>query len=51
MTYVDQVVKFIESNTGGAQLGAASSNAGFVDPFTGTSRRLSCQTTEADVLV
>ncbi|KAI5451503.1 hypothetical protein NCC49_001806 [Naganishia albida] len=38
MTYVDQVVKFIESNTGGAQLGAASSNAGFVDPFTGGSR-------------
>ncbi|KAJ9098047.1 hypothetical protein QFC19_006482 [Naganishia cerealis] len=36
MTYVDQVVKFIESNTGGASLGDGnSSTAGYVDPFTG----------------
>lgn len=35
MSYVDQVVKFIESNTGGAQLGATSNDGGFADPFTG----------------
>jgi hypothetical protein len=36
MTYVDQVVKFIESNTGGVSLGSGSSGAaGYVDPFTG----------------
>jgi hypothetical protein len=45
MSYVDQVVKFIESNTGGAQLGAASSSAGFVDPFTGESNQLWLNTT------
>ncbi|KAJ9116223.1 hypothetical protein QFC24_006814 [Naganishia onofrii] len=39
MTYVDQVVKFIESNTGGVSLGSGSSApAGYVDPFTGGSR-------------
>ncbi|KAJ9121468.1 hypothetical protein QFC22_002084 [Naganishia vaughanmartiniae] len=39
MTYVDQVIKFIESNTGGVSLGSGSSAAaGYVDPFTGGSR-------------
>jgi phospholipase A-2-activating protein len=32
-SYIDQVVKFIEQNTAGQQLGAGSSD--YVDPFTG----------------
>lgn len=34
--YIDEVVKFIEANTGGATLGTGSSE--FVDPYTGASR-------------
>lgn len=32
-SYIDQVVKFIEQNTAGQQLGTGSSD--YVDPFTG----------------
>ncbi|KAH9043072.1 WD40-repeat-containing domain protein [Lactarius pseudohatsudake] len=35
LSYVDQVVQFIEKNTGGVNLGG---NEEFVDPFTGTTR-------------
>lgn len=37
MSHVDQVVKFIEANTAGAQLGASESSSGAADPFTGKS--------------
>ncbi|KAJ7578487.1 phospholipase A-2-activating protein [Mycena floridula] len=36
LTYLDEVVRFIESNTEGVKLGAA--NEDYVDPFTGASR-------------
>ncbi|TIB09043.1 hypothetical protein E3P77_02783 [Wallemia ichthyophaga] len=36
LTYLDETVKFIESNTSGVQLGQGS--AEYVDPYTGTSR-------------
>lgn len=36
MSHVDQVVKFIEANTAGAQLGTSESS-GAADPFTGKS--------------
>ncbi|KAF8315146.1 phospholipase A-2-activating protein [Clavulina sp. PMI_390] len=35
-SYIDQVVKFIEQNTAGQQLGTGS--GGYADPFTGASR-------------
>ncbi|KAI9466370.1 WD40-repeat-containing domain protein [Lactarius psammicola] len=48
LSYIDQVVQFIEKNTGGVNLGgneefvdpftASSSSSSFSDPFTGTSR-------------
>ncbi|TIB97196.1 WD-40 repeat-containing protein [Wallemia mellicola] len=36
LTYLDETVKFIESNTSGVELGQGSSE--FVDPYTGASR-------------
>jgi phospholipase A-2-activating protein len=33
MTYLDEVVKFIEKNTSGVNIGAGSEE--YVDPFTG----------------
>lgn len=33
-SYIDQIVKFIEQNTGGAQLGTGGDT--YVDPYTGT---------------
>jgi phospholipase A-2-activating protein len=36
-TYVDQVVQFIEKNTGGVNLGSGNNNE-YADPFTGASR-------------
>ena len=35
--YIDEVVKFIEKNTGGATLGSSGASE-FVDPYTGASR-------------
>jgi phospholipase A-2-activating protein len=35
MSHVEQVVKFIEANTAGAQLGSSESSSGAADPFTG----------------
>lgn len=37
MTYLDEVVKFIEKNTGGVSLGGG---AQYSDPFTGMSERV-----------
>ena len=37
LSYVDEVVQFIEKNTGGVQLGQGDA-AGYVDPYTGASR-------------
>jgi phospholipase A-2-activating protein len=36
MTYLDQVVQFIEKNSGGVSLGSGSGQ--FVDPYTGSTR-------------
>lgn len=36
-SYADQVVEFIQKNTGGVQLGQGDQNT-YVDPFTGASR-------------
>lgn len=39
LTYLDEVVKFIEKNTEGVKLGGGSE---FVDPYTGQERLVSC---------
>lgn len=36
-SYTEQVVEFIQKNTGGVQLGQGEQNT-YVDPFTGASR-------------
>ncbi|KIR59591.1 phospholipase A-2-activating protein [Cryptococcus bacillisporus CA1873] len=37
-SYVEQVVEFIQKNTGGVQLGTGGDTASYADPFTGSSR-------------
>ncbi|TFK76208.1 phospholipase A-2-activating protein [Pluteus cervinus] len=44
-TYIDEVVRFIEKNTSGVNIGAASED--YVDPFTGASRYRAAPATQA----